>query len=110
MTGPVRPSATPPLRRFRVPIAVVTMVSCELVAAYSMARFVAWGWHLLGLGVVFAALAWWTRNDLQRMGTRHIVVITIAVQAVGLLVFPLTSDDVYRYIWDGRVQLAGIDP
>ena len=36
--------------------------------------------------------------------------ITIAVQATGLLVFPLTSDDIYRYVWDGRVQLAGIDP
>jgi len=23
---------------------------------------------------------------------------------------PVLSDDIYRYQWDGRVQLAGIDP
>ena len=39
-----------------------------------------------------------------------LLMITVAVQATGLLVFPLTSDDIYRYVWDGRVQLAGIDP
>lgn len=32
------------------------------------------------------------------------------VQAIGLSAAPSTSDDVYRYIWDGKVQLAGIDP
>src|SRR6202023_1520038 len=31
-------------------------------------------------------------------------------QLIALTQQPLTSDDDYRYIWDGKVQLAGIDP
>lgn len=34
----------------------------------------------------------------------------VAFQLIALSQRPLTSDDDYRYIWDGRVQLAGIDP
>ncbi|MFC8448982.1 hypothetical protein [Kitasatospora sp. NPDC057223] len=35
---------------------------------------------------------------------------SLAVAAVGLLAPPRTSDDAYRYVWDGRVQAAGISP
>ena len=86
------------------------MVGADVVAVYSMAQHVAWGWHLLALSVIFVALAWWVRRDLRHATVRQLVVIAIAVQLTGLLVFPLTSDDIYRYVWDGRVQLAGIDP
>ena len=34
----------------------------------------------------------------------------LAVAAVGLLAPPRTSDDAYRYVWDGRVQAAGVSP
>jgi hypothetical protein len=33
-----------------------------------------------------------------------------ALQAIALTRGPTTSDDVYRYIWDAKVQLHGIDP
>jgi len=32
------------------------------------------------------------------------------VAATGLLAPPRTSDDAYRYLWDGRVQAAGVSP
>ena len=32
------------------------------------------------------------------------------LQLIALTKAPTTSDDVYRYIWDGRVQLSGTDP
>ncbi|MFJ5921581.1 hypothetical protein ACIQF6_03115 [Kitasatospora sp. NPDC092948] len=35
---------------------------------------------------------------------------SVAVAAVGLLTPPRTSDDAYRYVWDGRVQAAGLSP
>jgi len=35
---------------------------------------------------------------------------TVAVLATGLLEPPRTSDDSYRYLWDGRVQAEGISP
>ncbi|MDQ2838661.1 MAG: DUF2029 domain-containing protein [Actinomycetota bacterium] len=34
----------------------------------------------------------------------------ILLQVAALGTAPTTSDDVYRYVWDGKVQLAGVDP
>jgi len=34
----------------------------------------------------------------------------LAVRLAGLAGPPATSDDLYRYSWDGRVQAAGLDP
>jgi hypothetical protein len=93
-----------------VVIAAVIVVAVDVAAVFSMAANVAWGWHLLSLLLVFAALGWWVRRDLGRLGIGAVLAITVAVQLTGLLTFPLTSDDIYRYVWDGRVQLAGIDP
>jgi len=100
-------SRWPPLR---VVTAAAIMVAVDVAAVFSMAANVAWGWHLLGLLLVFAILGWWVRRDLGRVGIGTVLAITVAVQITGLLTFPLTSDDIYRYVWDGRVQLAGIDP
>lgn len=51
---------------------------------------------------------------LRRVPGRHVVPLVLAgsaaVAAVGLLAPPRTSDDAYRYVWDGRVQAAGVSP
>lgn len=39
-----------------------------------------------------------------------VIVGGIALQAIALSTPPQTSDDMYRYMWDGRVQADGIDP
>ncbi|WP_020387466.1 glycosyltransferase 87 family protein [Kribbella catacumbae] len=47
------------------------------------------------------------------MGKRAVltvVAIAAACQVPGLLAAPITSTDSYRYVWDGRVQLAGSSP
>ena len=36
--------------------------------------------------------------------------IGIVLRAYVLLFDPLLSSDIYRYVWDGRVQAAGINP
>lgn len=94
----------------RLLVGAAVLVATDLAMVFSMARHVQWGWHILIACVVFVAVAWWLRRDLPRASFRFIVIITAVVQLIGLLVFPLTSDDVYRYVWDGRVQLAGISP
>ena len=40
------------------------------------------------------------------------LIIAVAVLLRGVLLFtePLLSSDIYRYVWDGRVQAAGINP
>jgi hypothetical protein len=36
--------------------------------------------------------------------------VAVALRAYVLLFDPLLSSDIYRYVWDGRVQAAGINP
>jgi Glycosyltransferase family 87 len=62
------------------------------------------------LWAVFAAGAWLVLRLPARWAVALIVVGGIAVQLAALSAAPQGSDDSYRYIWDGRVQAAGIDP
>ena len=62
------------------------------------------------LWAVFAAGAWLVLKLPGRWAVALIVIGGIAVQLAALSAGPQGSDDLYRYIWDGRVQAAGIDP
>jgi alpha-1,6-mannosyltransferase len=46
--------------------------------------------------------------------SRHVLVMILTVaalmRAVVVLAPPYLSNDIYRYVWDGRVQAAGINP
>ena len=64
----------------------------------------------LALWATFAAGAWLARRLPRRWAVGLIVAGGIAVQLAALSAPPRGSDDLYRYIWDGRVQAAGIDP
>jgi len=64
----------------------------------------------LGLWALFAAGAWLVFRLPGRWAVALIVIGGIAVQLAALSAGPQGSDDLYRYIWDGRVQAAGIDP
>jgi hypothetical protein len=60
--------------------------------------------------IAFASAAWLVRKVAVRLAVGLILIGGIAVQAVALAGPPQSSSDLYRYIWDGRVQAAGIDP
>ncbi|MDH6127452.1 glycosyltransferase 87 family protein [Kitasatospora sp. GP82] len=68
-----------------------------------------YGWYLADLALFAIAMAL-----LRRVPSRHVAPLvlagSLAVAATGLLAPPRTSDDAYRYVWDGRVQAAGISP
>ena len=64
----------------------------------------------LGLWALFAAGAWLVLRLPGRWAVALIVIGGIAVQLAALSAGPQGSDDLYRYIWDGRVQAAGVDP
>lgn len=61
-------------------------------------------WALFAVAVVL----------LRRLPARRAVPLillgAVALQLAALAAPPRTSDDSYRYIWDGRVQAAGISP
>ncbi|GAB2461076.1 glycosyltransferase 87 family protein [Jatrophihabitans fulvus] len=61
---------------------------------------------------VFAALVLLLRRAPWTARTTLAVVFggAVLLQVVALTAPPSTSDDVNRYIWDGRVQFDGIDP
>ncbi len=66
---------------------------------------------LLIFGGAFAAYAVGASQILKtRGGHLYIWGIAIAMRLVLLPLTPELSDDIYRYLWDGEVQLAGINP
>lgn len=71
-------------------------------------------WQLLGwIGVLWAgfALASWLLLQVpSRLAVPLVIAGGLVLQAVALSVPPRTTDDFYRYAWDGRVQAAGISP
>ena len=62
------------------------------------------------LWAAFAAGAWLVLGTGTRRAIPLILLGGIAIQLAALSGPPRGSDDLYRYIWDGRVQAARIDP
>jgi Glycosyltransferase family 87 len=60
--------------------------------------------------IVFLAAAFLLRAVPVRVAVALILLGGIGVQIAAVSAPPRGSDDLYRYIWDGRVQAAGIDP
>jgi hypothetical protein len=67
---------------------------------------------LIGAWVAFLVAAWLLRKVPRRTAVTLILLGGIALQvaAVSAPPPPQASNDLYRYIWDGKVQAAGIDP
>ncbi|GAA2147114.1 hypothetical protein GCM10009760_37560 [Kitasatospora kazusensis] len=66
-------------------------------------------WYLADAALFALALVL-LRRVPGRYVTGLVLAGAVAVAATGLLAPPRTSDDAYRYVWDGRVQAAGISP
>ncbi len=58
----------------------------------------------------FGIAAWLLRRVPLRAAVPLILLGGIALQGAAVSAPPQNSNDLYRYIWDGRVQAAGIDP
>ena len=65
---------------------------------------------LIGAWIAFLTAAWLLRKVPRRTAVALILLGGIAVQAAAVSAPPQMSTDLYRYIWDGRVQAAGVDP
>ena len=67
----------------------------------------------LGLAgaLAYAAAVWLVLHRPMPKGALLVVLVAAALMRVTpLLLPPYFSTDLYRYVWDGRVQLAGINP
>jgi alpha-1,6-mannosyltransferase len=72
------------------------------------------GWFLKLVGVqivIYLAAVWLT---LRTRDSRLVLVLGLTFAALfrlSIIFFPpYLSDDIYRYVWDGRVQSAGVNP
>ena len=100
----------PMLPSCRLIIAALIIVSVNLLMMITLARFHWLGRVILVVGMIFLALVIMVRKEAPRAPIWFVVLLTLAVQLPQLFFQPRTSDDAYRYIWDGRVLLAGVDP
>jgi hypothetical protein len=68
------------------------------------------------LVLVLAALPWWMglralgRTPDGRASRLAIAAVALAIRAPLIIHAPVGSDDYYRYLWDGRVARAHLDP
>ncbi len=61
-------------------------------------------------GVYFAAVATVLRRPMPRSTVWLVLGVALAMRALVLPAPPFLSSDMYRYVWDGKVQNAGISP
>ena len=62
-------------------------------------------------GAIYLAAAWCvTRGAWQARLVPFILLVALLLRIGPLLQPPTLSTDIYRYVWDGRVQGAGINP
>ena len=65
---------------------------------------------LIGAWIAFIVAAWLLRKVPRQTSVALILLGGIALQLVAVSAPPRGSNDLYRYIWDGKVQAAGVDP
>lgn len=86
-------------------IAAAQVIDRETTYPIYLALYLAMG--VIWLVATYSILS----NPSESRGHRRLVIlIAIALRIPFLSTEPILSDDIYRYIWDGRVQHAGINP
>ncbi len=64
----------------------------------------------VGLVVYLVAVRLVLRERLPRSAVWTILAVAVLMRAALLPSLPFLSSDIYRYVWDGQVQAAGINP
>ncbi len=106
----------PPLARLGTAFVVLTGLVAGLAAVVRLPRSSPWAHGLHGFALLAALFACyglgvWLVGSLARGWAVVLTLIgAVATQLAALTAPPRYSDDLYRYVWDGRVQAHGIDP
>ena len=88
----------------------LTVVHGALLLTWDLAGRI---WITVGLLVAAAGALIWAISRLERVAGSPAAAVLIVATALRLLLLPLPpslSDDVLRYVWDGRVVNAGHNP
>jgi hypothetical protein len=107
-------AAAPQLRWPLLRLAGTAAVLTVLTAAGPSLHLAYGGWALMlifAMGGAGILLALQTADGPDQRAVLIIILAGAVLMRLGLLfVEPYLSTDIYRYIWDGRVQAAGINP
>lgn len=68
------------------------------------------GLMLVAAGAYLAALVLVSRGAVSKRALFVCVLLSVASRGVLVTAAPVVSDDLYRYLWDGRIQRYGISP
>ena len=66
--------------------------------------------------VIYGYAAWrlikgsWSSPEIQRRALVMILLVAVFMRGIALFAPQALSTDAFRYVWDGRVQAAGINP
>ena len=63
-----------------------------------------------GAGLAYAAAVAMVRRDGARQSLLLVLGVAALMRVLTFATPPLLSTDIFRYVWDGRVQAAGINP
>jgi hypothetical protein len=91
----------------------VAMLALYRIAAHSKGvADIAWFLKLvLVQTVIYLAVAWLSLRTKDSRGLLVLGLVFAALFRLSIIFFPpYLSDDIYRYVWDGRVQATGINP
>jgi hypothetical protein len=90
-------------------ILVAVSAAAFAVGQPNDARWTLVGWYA-GMWAAFAAAVLLLRRAGGTGAVGLVVAGGLVLQVIALSTPPRSTDDYYRYAWDGRVQAAGIDP
>jgi hypothetical protein len=99
---------------FYLSFALATKGNPTALALFSLRKGIIPGFllHFYLLFALYLGSAWCVCRAGADGRAMSIILITfsVAFRATLLWTQPVLSDDIYRYVWDGRVQAAGINP
>lgn len=92
--------------------AVAAVALCLVVVSGEQILGARWGLlaRLAGWAVAWAVGVTAALHMPNRLAVPAIFAVAVALRLAAVAGPPVTSDDLYRYSWDGRVQVSGTDP
>ena len=105
------------MKRFTFPLNSVTLLLLSILAVIASVHLLPFpaivsyaGTKILSSVLFFIAAVLLLRTPLASSTVRTAIVLFALLRLSFIGTHPIGSDDIYRYLWDGRVQSAGIDP
>lgn len=101
-------------RWFLIAIGLVQLICTGLAARFvdRDSGFVIYSRFYFAMSIPWLAAVYYVHQHaaFHRTNRAWIFWFALAMRAAFFVTDPVLSDDIYRYVWDGRVQHAGINP